>query len=60
MVIMNWDRKLLGMKPSWPVLRYYPIIYLKGLRKSMKTSVMRTGLRSEAESYSGTLEKPCR
>jgi hypothetical protein len=31
---MTW--KGFGRKQSWPNLRYYPGIYLEGLRKTMK------------------------
>jgi len=33
---MNQERY--GRRQSWPLLRYYPGIYLKGLRKMIKSS----------------------
>jgi hypothetical protein len=39
---MNW--KGYGRKCLWPNLRYYPSIYVKGLRKTTKTSSRIVGL----------------
>jgi hypothetical protein len=38
---INWKR--LGRKWSWPNLRYYPINYPEGLRKTMKSLSQATG-----------------
>jgi hypothetical protein len=37
--MMKWedDYEGYGMKQPWPLLRYYPSIYLEGLRKAMKS-----------------------
>jgi hypothetical protein len=33
--ITNW--KGYGIKRPWPILRYYPVTFLEGLRKTTKT-----------------------
>jgi hypothetical protein len=43
--MMNW--KGYGRKQSWPNLRYFPNIFLEGLRKLQKTSVRIAGLWAE-------------
>jgi hypothetical protein len=43
--IINW--KGYGRKWQWPNLRYYPDIFLEGLRKTMKISVRRDSLWAE-------------
>jgi hypothetical protein len=43
--VTNWKGR--GRKRSWPDLRYYPDIWLKGLRKSGEISVRLAALQVE-------------
>jgi hypothetical protein len=40
------NQEIYGRRQSWPLLRYYPGIYLKGLRKMIKVPIRIAGLAS--------------
>jgi hypothetical protein len=40
------NQKRYGRRQSWPLLRYYPGIYLKGVRKMIKILIRIAGLAS--------------
>jgi hypothetical protein len=43
--MINWKR--CGKKWSRPILRYYPRIYMEGMRKTKKTSARIANIRAE-------------